>query len=177
MLQSGAWLDYLPQAVRDCFRDASLHTLGAGERAILHRLRTMSEEEFETLPYGSEGLWRKLMKACRQEATLDAIVTSVKSKRYTRTRIDRMVLCAFLGISREILEAPAPYTRALAFNEKGRAILKYAKEKTVILNPGERTEHPYWELEKRSGDLYGLFCTQGPQLPGAEEKRRVLYLP
>lgn len=177
MLQSGAWLDYLPQAVRDCFRDASLHTLEAGERAILHRLRTMSEEEFETLPYGSEGLWRKLMKACRQEATLDAIVTSVKSKRYTRTRIDRMVLCAFLGISREILEAPAPYTRALAFNEKGRAILKYAKEKTVILNPGERTEHPYWELEKRSGDLYGLFCTQGPQLPGAEEKRRVLYLP
>ena len=177
MLQSGAWLDYLPQAVRDCFRDASLHPLEAGERAILHRLRTMSEEEFETLPYGSEGLWRKLMKACRQEATLDAIVTSVKSKRYTRTRIDRMVLCAFLGISREILEAPAPYTRALAFNEKGRAILKYAKEKTVILNPGERTEHPYWELEKRSGDLYGLFCTQGPQLPGAEEKRRVLYLP
>ena len=137
----------------------------------------MSEEEFETLPYGSEGLWRKLMKACRQEATLDAIVTSVKSKRYTRTRIDRMVLCAFLGISREILEAPAPYTRALAFNEKGRAILKSAKEKTVILNPGERTEHPYWELEKRSGDLYSLFCTQGPQLPGAEEKRRVLYLP
>ena len=177
MLQSGAWLDYLPQAVRDCFRDASLHTLESGERAILHRLRTMSEEEFETLPYGSEGLWRKLMKACRQEATLDAIVTSVKSKRYTRTRIDRMVLCAFLGITQEMLDAPAPYTRALAFNEKGRAILKYAKEKAVILNPGERTEHPYWELEKRSGDLYGLFCTQGPQLPGAEEKRRVLYLP
>lgn len=177
MLQSGAWLQYLPQAVRDCFRDAPLHTLEAGERAILYRLRTMSEEEFEALPYGSEGLWRKLMKACRQEATLDTIVSSVKSKRYTRTRIDRMVLCAFLGISREILEAPAPYTRALAFNEKGRAILKSTKEKTVILNPGERTEHPYWELEKRSGDLYGLFCTQGPQLPGAEEKRRVLYLP
>ena len=177
MLQSGAWLQYLPQAVRDCFRDAPLHTLEAGERAILYRLRTMSDSEFEALPYGSEGLWRKLMKACRQESTLDAIVTSVKSKRYTRTRIDRMVLCAFLGISREILEAPAPYTRALAFNEKGRAILKSAKEKTVILNPGERTEHPYWELEKRSGDLYGLFCSQGPQLPGAEEKRRVLYLP
>ena len=177
MLQSGAWLQYLPQAVRDCFRDAPLHTLEAGERAILYRLRTMSDSEFEALPYGSEGLWRKLMKACRQESTLDAIATSVKSKRYTRTRIDRMVLCAFLGISREILEAPAPYTRALAFNEKGRAILKSAKEKTVILNPGERTEHPYWELEKRSGDLYGLFCTQGPQLPGAEEKRRVLYLP
>ena len=173
MLQSGSWLDYIPPEARSCFRDAPLHSLEAGERAILYRLRTMSEEEFEALPYGSEGLWRKLMKACREEATLEAIVTSVKTKRYTRTRIDRMVLCAFLGISREILEAPAPHTRVLAFNERGRSVLRSAKEKAVILNPGERTEHPYWELEKRCGDLYGLFCQDTPEPPGAEERRRV----
>lgn len=177
MLQSGAWLDYLPEAVRDCFRDAPLHSLEAGQRAILCRLRTMSGDEFEALPYGSEGLWRKLMHATRREATLEAIVTSVKSKRYTRTRIDRMVLCAFLGITREMLEAPAPYTRALAFNERGRAVLKFAKENEDFRNPGERIDHPYWALEKRCGDLYGLFCQEAPEPPGAEEKRRIQYLP
>ena len=177
MLRSGAWLDYVPEAVRNCFRSAPLHTLEAGERAILCKLRTMPDEAFESLPYGTEGLWRKLMHAAREADTLEAIVTSVKSKRYTRTRIDRMVLCAFLGITREMLEAPAPYTRVLAFSERGRAVLKLAKEKSAILNPGERTEHPYWALEKRCGDLYGLFCPEGPEPPGAEEKRRVCYLP
>ena len=34
----------------------------AGEKAILYRLRTMENEEFEALPYGSEGLWRRLMQ-------------------------------------------------------------------------------------------------------------------
>ena len=177
MLRSGAWLDYVPEAVRNCFRSAPLHTLEAGERAILCKLRTMPDEAFEALPYGTEGLWRKLMHAAREADTLEAIVTSVKSKRYTRTRIDRMVLCAFLGITREMLEAPAPYTRVLAFSERGRAVLKLAKENSAILNPGERTEHPYWALEKRCGDLYGLFCPEGPEPPGAEEKRRVCYLP
>ena len=177
MLRSGAWLDYVPEAVRNCFRSAPLHTLEAGERAILCKLRTMPDEAFEALPYGTEGLWRKLMHAAREADTLEAIVTSVKSKRYTRTRIDRMVLCAFLGITREMLEAPAPYTRVLAFSERGRAVLKLAKEKSAILNPGERTEHPYGALEKRCGDLYGLFCPEGPEPPGAEEKRRVCYLP
>ena len=177
MLRSGAWLDYVPEAVRNCFRSAPLHTLEAGERAILCKLRTMPDEAFEVLPYGTEGLWRKLMHAAREADTLEAIVTSVKSKRYTRTRIDRMVLCAFLGITREMLEAPAPYTRVLAFSERGRAVLKLAKENSDILNPGERTEHPYWALEKRCGDLYGLFCPEGPEPPGAEEKRRVCYLP
>ena len=177
MLRSGAWLDYVPEAVRNCFRSAPLHTLEAGERAILCKLRTMPDEAFEALPYGTEGLWRKLMHAARQETTLEAIVASVKSKRYTRTRIDRMVLCAFLGITRETLEAPVPYTRILAFNDRGRTLLKSAKEKAVILNPGERIDHPYSELEKRCGDLYGLFCQDDPEPPGAEEKRRVLYLP
>ena len=176
MLQSGAWLDYLPETVRDCFRAAPLHSLEAGERAMLYRLRTMSDGEFEALPYGSEGLWRKLMRVCREADTLEAIVTAVKSKRYTRTRIDRMVLCAFLGITRETLEAPVPYTRILAFNERGRTLLKSAKETGDFRNPGKRIDHPYWALEKRCGDLYGLFCQGDPEPPGAEENRRVFYL-
>ena len=40
---------------------ARLPEVIAGEKAILARLRTMTDVEFEALPYGSEGLWRKLM--------------------------------------------------------------------------------------------------------------------
>lgn len=113
------------------------------------------------------------MHACRQETTLESILTATKSKRYTRSRIDRMAMCAFLGITREMLEENAPYTRVLGFSSNGRTVLKEAKQTGHYRNAGEAFPHPYWELEKRCGDLYGLFCTEGPEAPGAEENRRV----
>ena len=166
----------MPRNARALFEGAPLHTIAAGERAVLFRLRTMTDEDFEALPYGSEGLWRKFMRACREEATLEDIIAATKSKRYTRTRIDRMVMCAFLGITREMLTAPVPYTRVLAFTDRGRQILKEAKKSGRFLNAGERAEEPFWDLEKRCEDLYGLFQVEGTGAAGAEEKRRVFYL-
>ena len=175
MLAAQDWKSCIPQPAQAIFADAPMHTLAAGERAVLAKLRTMTDAEFEALPYGSEGLWRKFLHACRTEATLEAIIAATKSKRYTRTRIDRMVMCAFLGITKETLEAEVPYTRVLAFNDKGRGILKAAKKSGTFLNAGEAFDHPYWELERRCGDLYGLFCTDGIEPPGIEEKRRISY--
>ena len=166
---------YVPDAAAEIFRDAPRHTLEAGEKTILSRLRTMTDAEFEALPYGSEGLWRKFMHAARKHATVDEILTATKSKRYTRSRLDRMLLCAFLGIDAAALDAPAPYTRILAFNDRGRNILKDAKKTCKFVNAGQIPDHPYWTLEKRAADLYGLFCAEGIEPPGSEEKRRIYY--
>ena len=175
MLAGNGWLDYVPPEIGELFASAPLHSLHAGQRAILTRLRTMTEGEFEALPYGSEGLWRKLMHASREKANLEEILTAVKSKRYTRSRLDRMVMCAFLGITRETLSVEIPYSRILGFSDRGRQLLNTAKKSRVFRNPGQADSHPYWELEKRCGDLYGLFCTEAPEAPGAEERRRICY--
>ena len=136
----------------------------------------MTDAEFEAIPYGSEGLWRKLMHNARRFANLEDVITATKSKRYTRTRLDRMVMCAYLDISPEMIASPAPYVRLLAFNDKGRSILRKKKEDCPAVNAGETVDHPYWALEKRAGDLYGLFCTEGLEPPAAEENRRVVYV-
>lgn len=175
MLNAYNWRTCVPRDARTVFENAPLHSMAAGERAVLARLRTMTDAEFEALPYGSEGLWRKLMHASRRENTLEDILTAVKSKRYTRSRLDRMVLCAFLGITKEMLEAEPPYIRVLAFTDRGRALLKEAKKNVAFLNAGEAADHPYWELEKRCGDLYGMFCVNGTEPPGTEENRRISY--
>lgn len=164
---------YLPDEAAACFRNASVHTLQAGERAVLYRLRTMAEEDFAGLPYGSEGLWRRLMHACRRETTLEDIFTVVKTKRYPRTRLNRMVLCAFLGITEEILAAPAPYTRILAFNRRGREVLKAAAQPERLVNLGQRVDVPYGELEDRCQALYPLFCLG--EIP-SRERQRVISL-
>ncbi len=175
MLASGDWLDYVPEDAQQVFTGAALHTLSNGEQAILYRLRTMTDSEFEALPYGSEGLWRKLMHNARALSTLEDILSATKSKRYTRTRLDRMVMCAFLGITQQLLDAPAPYTRVLAFNDRGRAILKRARATGLFPNAGEQIDHPYQALECRFGLLYSLFSDSKALPPCKEEHRRVYY--
>ena len=175
MTDGGVWETYVPQEAAGLLRRAALHSISSGERAVLAKLRTMSDEEFEALPYGSEGLWRKFMHACRSETSLEEILAATKSKRYTRTRLDRMVMCAALGIKKEMMEEKAPYTRVLAFNDVGRGVLKQAKQIGWFVNAGETVEHPYWALEKRCSDLYGLFAEGAPESPGVEEKYRVYY--
>ena len=176
-LQNGLDISgYLPEPAGQVFAGAPIHTLEAGQRAVLSRLRTMEDAEFEVLPFGSEGLWRKLMRESRTQATLEAIASAVKSKRYTRSRIDRMILCAFLGITAPMLEAEIPYVRVLAFNDRGREILSGAKKDGFFLNAGQPAPHPLWEMEQRWEDLYGLFQAGAPGQPGAAKNRRVFYL-
>ena len=176
MTQKANWKAYIPVEAAPCFEAATLHSLAFGEKSILYRLRTMEDAEFEALPYGSEGLWRKFMHAAREKATVEEILTAVKSKRYTRTRLDRMLLCAVLGITKAMLEAPAPYCRVLALNNRGREILKQARAVGDFPNIGQRIDHPYQALENRCGDLYGLF-SQAPEAPGCTQAGRIYYHP
>ena len=173
ILRSHDWKSYIPEQARSVFDGGAIHTLTAGERAILARLRTMTDSEFEGLPFGSEGLWRKLMHASRSCATLEQIATATKSKRYTRTRIDRMILCAFLGLTAKDLAVPAPYARVLAFNDTGRSILKNVKNTGLFPNIGETLDHPYQQIEDRCDALYGLFTEDTPEFP--DPAYRIFY--
>ena len=177
MEQGQDWLSFVPAPAREILSAGALHTLNAGERAMLARLRWMTEAEFAALPYGSEGLWRKFMHASRQGSSLEQILTQTKSKRYTRSRLDRMAMCAFLGISREMLEQPLPYVRILACNSRGREILRSEKKSGFFRNPGQAVEDPCWTLEQRVQDLYGLFCVEGIAPGGQEKGRRLVCTP
>ena len=176
LTEGGDWKRYVPAEVAPIFDGAEIHTLAAGERAILGKLRTMTDAEFEALPYGSEGLWRKFMHACRSKATLEEIIAATKSKRYTRTRLDRMMMCAFLGLTEVDMKTPAPYTRVLAFNDAGRQILSGHKESGFFRNAGETIDDAYQTLEIRCGRLYGLFAEPTPEAPDTEAHRRIRYL-
>ncbi len=171
MLIAHNWKTCVPKQVRSIFDAAALHSMAAGERAVLSKLRTMTDGEFEALPYGSEGLWRKFMHACRRESTLEAILEATKSKRYTRSRLDRMAMCAFLGLTADDLAAPAPYARVLALNDRGRSILRSAREQLWLPNIGEKIDHPYQAVEDRCDALYGLFAEK----PAAPQPKYRIY--
>ncbi len=158
------WQRYVPQETAAILENVPWYGLQFGERAVLARLRGLSDQEWEACAHGSEGLWSKAMKAARSESTLEAIIEATKSKRYPRTRIQRLLLCAYLGICEEALKAPFPYVRVLALSEAGRPLLRQAKNKEdlVLINPGEKPEdQSYYRMECRAADLFTLFAAPG----------------
>ena len=102
------------------------------ESAIIYKLRTMSVEDFKNLPDVREGLENRLFNSVRSSNSLDEILEKVKTKRYTHSRLRRIILCAFLGIVKSDVLLPIPYIRVLGFNSKGAELLKQAKEKASL---------------------------------------------
>lgn len=171
-----AWEASVPEAAAALYRNTPRYTMAAGERAVLARLRTLPDMTFAALPYGSEGLWSKLMKACRTAGSVEAILASTKSKRYARTRIQRMLICAYLGLAETDLQRSAPYVRILAFNERGRTLLKSPRRVPLVNAGSTPPDGDYDQIECRAADLYALFCEDAAGLAGGQEqKNRIFY--
>lgn len=134
------------------------------EIALLSRLRALSREDYGILPDAADGLGNKLWKAAHTEASLDEILTSVKSRRYALSRIRRMCVCAALGINAQMAKKLPGYGRILASNEKGFALLRQMVQKedfSVITKPASAnnlsfTERLVFELGAAAHDLYSL---------------------
>ena len=103
------------------------------------------------------------MRECRKGGSVEEILQGAKSKRYAYTRLSRLLMCAYLGISQEMLEQQAPYIRLLAIGMQGRSLLRRIKQTSdlTILHPGERAPASWYaSLEQRSELLFDLFCSQ-----------------
>ena len=96
------------------------------EQLIIYKLRTMSVQDIAMLPDVSEGLENKIKKASDSCNTIDELIDKVKSKRYTQTRINRILLYALLNISKKDIEdsyKQVPYIRVLGINDKGKELI------------------------------------------------------
>ena len=175
ILSGGDWRRYVPA---EClYEEAAPHTLIWGERAMLARLRGLEKQDWARAAHGSEGLWSKVWRAVQTQPDYEHILEAAKSKRYPRTRLQRLLLCAYLGIDAGQLAEVPPYVRALAFDERGQTLLRQAKKRGEIclVNAGQRPpDLPYYAMECRAADLYTLFGAPGTCCcAGMEQKYRI----
>ena len=170
MMEAGEDISvYLPEATRGIPADCRSHgrgpvTMAGLEQAVMSRLRLLSEEDFCALPDATEGLGNRFYKAVRSEATVEAVLSAVKTKRYPLSRLRRMVISAVLGIREDMATKPVPYARLLASTEKGRALLREMGEKStvpILTKPAAARELPdearqIFELTAAARDFYVL---------------------
>ena len=101
-------------------------SLAVFEKEIIYTLRKMTLSEIADLPDVSEGLENKIKLAANNFNTLEELIANIKSKRYTQSRIQRILLYALLNISKKDINQSkrvTPYIRVLGFNKHGKRII------------------------------------------------------
>ena len=107
------------------------------QKEILYILRKMSIEEIANLPDVSEGLENAIKNAADSCNNIIDLVNIIKSKRYTQTRIQRILVYALLGINKKMMETSkkvVPYVRVLGYSEKGKELISEMMQANPKLN-------------------------------------------
>ncbi len=100
--------------------------LSVFERQIIYNLRKMDTSEIAKLPDVTEGLEFSIKKVANSCNTIHEFLTLIKSKRYTATRLQRILLYSLLGITKKdmlISKKVNPYVRVLGLNNRGKFII------------------------------------------------------
>ena len=94
---------------------------------VRYRLRLLSPDAIAEACQCSEGL-ENLLKQAAQASTFAEALQLCTSKRYTTSRIRRLLMQLLLDVPRWQWEDNSPaYLRVLAFNDTGRQLLKQMK--------------------------------------------------
>lgn len=107
------------------------------EKEIIYILRRMTTEQIAELPDVSEGLENLIKDAANNCNNLRDLLNIIKSKRYTQTRIQRILIYALLGINKKMMDTSKkimPYIRVLGFNQNGKKLLSEIVEKNPKIN-------------------------------------------
>lgn len=152
---------YVPEEVAGFLKDEEPVLEEYFNQAVTYAMRKVSREELMGIRDVSEGLENAFKESASEFYGAEAIAHGVKSKRYAYSRIKRIIYNAFLGIEKDEIEKPLTYLRVLAFNDKGRELIKRFNETSavpLITNPTRKDFgiHKGLALEVRASEIYSL---------------------
>lgn len=168
------------RALETARRDGLCADISCLERPILSKLRGMSLLELSRLPDLSEGLENRLYRAIRQAGSLEELYALTKNKRVSHARVRRLVLWAYLGLTRPLPDLP-PYLRVLGATSRGWQALGelepvlpvVARSRDIEALPTEA--QAVFRLEALADDLYGL-ATPSPRPTGLDYTQQPVKL-
>ncbi len=168
-IHQGNWTDtqnYLSNDAQALLQAQEIPSLSLCHRGILAKISSMSLSDWENLPDNSpqEGLPHLLWKCGKSAQSVEEFLSLAKNKRYPLSRLKRLLLWAFLGITRDNTPISPPYLRILACNPTGQALLQEMKTKASLplLNKPSQIKHFSKECQSLFAqeviytDLYGL---------------------
>lgn len=143
------------------------------EKEILYQLRKLSTSELSEISDVTEGLENVLKKCIAEGFEITDLIEQIKTKRYTKTRVQRILIHTLLGIKKSFLqeqkETPQ-YARILAFSKNGKKVIPELVKKSRIpivtsiskfLKTATPSQKEMLELDIMATNIYTL----GYQIP------------
>lgn len=130
---------------------------------LMYRLIT-EKQSLNNIQEANEGLDNRIISRLRhlKEETVESFINEIKTKRYTRTRISRILMQYLLAYDLEPIEMLRRQTpeaiKILALNDKGKEILAaLRKDKEIDLqhNYGKNLD-PFQKIDQKSSLIYGI---------------------
>lgn len=157
-----SYKDYIPSS--DCqvlnydiingYAPASIKNI---ERAILYHLRKAIPSDFHKTPdIGSEGLENRIITAAKSANSFENLLYLIRTKRYPLSRLRRIILSNFLGITCNYQQSNPQYVRILGFSKKGEKLLKLINNSAAIPLIVRATDAN--KLNCRIQDKFALNC-------------------
>ncbi|MGI6205666.1 MAG: nucleotidyltransferase family protein [Anaerovoracaceae bacterium] len=142
----GKALELVPKASADVLRElfsdggSAASYFETADRNMLnllkYRVMTADRSELADIYSVTEGIEARVIEAAQRcgDGTLDDFTDAVKTKRYTRSRISRMLVHMLMNFHAGDFAylKGVSYARVLAFSEKGRQILAHMKKTSDI---------------------------------------------
>ena len=138
--------------------------------AMAYLLRTMTADDLREISGISEGLENRILKTVGNSYKITDICAELKTKRYTHTRLMRILCHILLGITKEQEQIFSPiefqpYIRVLGFRKSAEPLVSALCHKSnvpVVINVSrdERNlsdlQKSLLDLEKKATDIYYL---------------------
>ena len=151
----------------------------AYDRELLYILRQRGPKYIKTLHDVTEGLENRIYEASKTCGTRIQLIEKIKTKRYTYTRISRILLYALLGITKDIIAgangAPIDHVRVLGVREPG-VLSTLSKTCTVPIISGSAAASPYPGIDAAASDVYALTQKTLPYFAAARDYTEKLIL-
>ncbi len=147
--------EYIPSQLHFLLNKDNISDIKNIEKSVLAVLRLKKKQDLKTLPDISEGIENKLFSAINVAENLELLYNEIKVKRYTLSRIRRLVLSAFLGFDKDFFLKTPPYVRVLGFSKAGERHLKTAAKgnKKIVV-----TVSQIEKLSKEAQKVLGIEC-------------------
>ncbi len=137
---------------------------------IIYRLLTLSADEASKIDGAFEGLENRAFRAALSSIDYESLVDGIKTRRYSRTTVERLLIKLLLGITKEAVDSFKSYdkvcARVLAFNDAGAAYLRSIKKNdrlTVITNmskewPEDEVLSRICKIDLRASQIFSLIA-------------------
>lgn len=138
-----------------------MHTWESYFPLLHYRVMTMSHKELREINGINEGLEYRIKEKARDALTFQDLIKSIKTKRYTWTRLQRIFVYILTNTKKSDIdkitnEISVPYIRILGLTDKGRAYLKSQKKEISIpiITQLNRTQDPALTMEEKASDAF-----------------------